>query len=36
MHNSVLVAQQNGTQITEKWIKDEIGGVVQTQKNLSI
>ena len=29
---SILVAQQNGTQLTEKWIKDEIGGVVQTQK----
>ena len=29
---SVLVAQQNGTQLTEKWIKDEIAGVVQTQK----
>jgi len=33
---SVLVAQQNGTQITEKWIKDEIGGVVQTQKTYYI
>ncbi len=29
---SVLVAQQNGTQLTEKWIRDDIGGVVQTQK----
>ena len=29
---SILVAQQNGTQLTEKWIKDDIGGVVQTQK----
>ena len=33
---SVLVAQQNGTQITEKWIKDVIGGVVQTQKTYYI
>ena len=34
--NSVLVAQQNGTQITEKWIADVISGVIQTQKTYYI
>tara|TARA_B100000424_G_scaffold218194_2_gene176481 strand:+ start:3059 stop:8371 length:5313 start_codon:yes stop_codon:yes gene_type:complete len=34
--NAVLVAQQNGTQITEKWIVDVIGGVIQTQKTYYI
>ena len=31
-----LIAQQNGTQLTEKWIKDEISGVVQTQKTYHV
>ena len=31
-----FIAQQNGTQFTEKWIRDEISGVVQTQKKYHI
>ena len=31
-----FIAQQNGTQFTEKWIKDLIGGNVQTQKKYHI